>query len=220
MKRAVVFGASGFVGSHLLRELLNSPDYGQVTVVVRRALKLTHPKLRTVIGDYNSLAEVRSEITAEEVFLALGTTQKDSPERADYHQVDHEYPVLAARFAKENGATSIFLISAVGASPKSRFFYVRTKGETERDVIALQFERTHIFRPSMILGNREERRSLLEDALMRSWSAFDPLLSWKGGRYKGITGQEIAGAMIQSAKTQTETLRMYEWKEMQDLLKG
>ena len=220
MKRAIVFGSSGFVGSHLLRELLNSSDYGQVTAVARKSLNITHPKLRTLIGDYNSLASVKSEIAADEVFIALGTTRANSPEKAEYYQVDHDYPILAARIAIEQGAKSVFLVTAVGANPNSKFFYVRTKGETERDIIALNFEHAHIFRPSMIIGKRKERRSLLEEALMKFWSALNPLLKWKGDKYKGITGEDIAKAMIKSAKNQTEKLKIYHWRELHDLLQG
>ena len=218
MKSAVVFGSTGFVGSHLLSELLNSSDYRQVIAVARKSLNITHPKLKTVIGDYNSLASVKSEIAADEIFIALGTTKKNSPNEADYYQVDHDYPVLAARIAKERGAKSVFLVTAVGANPNSKVFYVRTKGETERDVIALNFEHTHIFRPSMITGNRKENRSRLEAALMRFWSALNPLLIGKADKYKGMTGEEIAKAMVQSAKNQTEKLKIYHWKEMHELL--
>jgi uncharacterized protein YbjT (DUF2867 family) len=218
MKRAIVFGSSGFVGSHLLSELLNSSDYGQVTAVARKSLNITDPKLRTAIADYNSLAGMKSEIAADEVFIALGTTKKNSPEKADYYQVDHDYPVLAARIAKEGGAKSVFLVTAVGANLNSRFFYVRAKGETERDVIALNFEHTHIFRPSVILGKRKEKRSLLEAALMEFWSALNPLLIWKADKYKGIRGEDIAKAMVQSAKNQTEKLKIYHWREMHGLL--
>jgi uncharacterized protein YbjT (DUF2867 family) len=163
---------------------------------------------------------VKSEIAGDEVYIALGTTQTNSPKKTEYYQVDHEYPVLAARIAKERGAKSVLLVTAVGANPNSKFFYVRTKGETERDVIALNFEHTHIFRPSMITGNRKEKRSLLEKALMRFWSALNPLLTWKGDKYKGITGGDIAKAMIKSAKNRREKLKIYHWKEMQDLLQS
>src|SRR5271154_1567149 len=220
MKRAVVFGASGFVGSHLLSELLNSSDYGQVTAVARKSLNITHPRLRTVIGDYNSLAGVKSEIAADEVFIALGTTRTNSPKKAEYYQVDHDYPVLAARIAKEMGAKSVFLVTAVDANPNAKFFYVRTKGETERDVIALDFEHTHIFRPSMIVGDRNENRSLLEGALMKFWPVLNPLLTWKDGKYEGINGGDIAKALIKSAKNQTEKLKIYHWREMHDLLQS
>jgi uncharacterized protein YbjT (DUF2867 family) len=265
MKRAIVFGSSGFVGSNLLSGLLNSSDYGEVTAVARRSLNITHPKLRTVIADYDSLVagyrsladyncskdvkadvkegvkseivpvpdvedgvkaeigplgNVKSDIAGDEVFIALGTTRASSPNEADYYRVDHDYPVLAARIAKEGGARSVFLVSAVDANPDSKMFYVRTKGDTERDVAALNFEHTNIFRPSMILGSRKERRSLLEDALMKFWPAINPLLAWKGGKYRGMTGEDIAKAMIETAKNQTKRNKIYEWREMQDLVQG
>jgi uncharacterized protein YbjT (DUF2867 family) len=217
MKSAIVFGSSGFVGSHLLSELLNSSDYEQVTAVVRKSLNNTHPRLRTVIGDYNSLAGMKSEIAGDEIFIALGTTRTNSPNQAEYYQVDHDYPVLAARIAKERGAKSVFLVTAVGANPDSKFFYPRTKGETERDVIALNFEHTHIFRPSMIVGNRKEKRSLTEEVLMRFWPAVDPILTWTGDKYKGTTGEDIAKSMVESARNQTKKLKIYHWREMHDL---
>ncbi len=218
MKTAVVFGSTGFVGSHLLSGLLNSPDYAHVTAVARKSLNITHPKLTALIGDYNSLAALKSAIAADEIFIALGTTKKNSPDEADYYQVDHDYPVLAAQIAKQGGAKSVFLVTAVDANLNSKFFYVRTKGETERDIIALNFEHTHIFRPSVIVGQRKENRSLLEAALMRFWSALNPLLSGKIDKYRGIAGEDNAKAMIKSAKHQTEKLKIYHWREMHGLL--
>jgi uncharacterized protein YbjT (DUF2867 family) len=220
MKKAIVFGATGFVGSHILSGLLNSPEYEQVTAVARKNLNITHPKLRILIGDYDSLADLKSEITADEIFIALGTTKAKSPVEAEYYKVDHDYPVLAAQIAKERGAKSLFLVTAVDANPNAKFFYVRTKGETERDVIALNFEHTNIFRPSMIVGDRKENRSLFEGALMKFWPALNPLLAWKGGKYRGMTGEDVATAMIISAKNQTDKLKIHEWKEMHELLQG
>ena len=220
MKKAIIFGASGFVGSHLLSGLLNSSDYDQVTAVARKNLNITHPKLRILIGDYDSLPDLKSEIAADEVFIALGTTKAKSSVESEYYKVDHDYPVLAARIAKERGAKSVFLVTAVDANPNAKFFYVRTKGETERDVIALNSEHTNIFRPSMIVGDRNENRSLLEGALMKFWPALNPLLAWKGGKYRGMTGEDVATAMIISAKNQTDKLKIHEWKEMHELLQG
>ena len=217
MKRAIVFGASGFVGSHLLDELLNSSDYEQVTAVVRKNLSISHPKLNMLIGDYSSLPALEPEIFADEVFITLGATRETSPEREKYYQVDHDYPVLAARIAKARGAKSVFLVTAVGANPRSRVFYVRTKGETERDIIALDFEHTHIFRPSMIMGNRQENRPL-EKVFIKIWSILNPILVGKVNKYRGIAGEDIARAMKNSAINQSEKLKVYHWKEMKDLL--
>lgn len=219
MKRAIIFGASGFVGSHLLSELLNSPDYEQVIAVVRKNLSISHPKLNILMGDYSSLPALEPEISADEVFITLGATRETSPEREKYYQVDHDYPVLAARIAKERGARSVFLVTAVGANSHSRIFYIRTKGETERDIIALDFEHTHIFRPSMIMGNRQENRPL-EKPFIKIWSVLNPILVGKINRYRGMAGEDIARAMKNSAINQSEKLTVYHWKEMNDLLQG
>ena len=220
MKRAFIFGSSGFVGSHLLRELLNSPDYGEVIAVVRKDPGISHPKLRTLLGDYNSLRALGTALSGDEIFICLGTTKKASPNEADYYRVDHEYPLLAAQLAKTNGASSVFLVSAVGANPNSRFFYVRTKGETERDIARLGFQHAHFFRPSMITGQREIR-SVMETAMIRVWSLINPLLIGKADRYRGMTGPEIALAMknaAKNAKYQPEQVRIYHWREMSELL--
>lgn len=217
MKKAIIFGSSGFVGSHLLSELLSSSNYEQVTAVARKNLNISHPKLKTLIGDYNSLFALQADISADEIFIALGTTNKKSPDKAEYYQVDHDYPVLASRIAKDKGAKSVFLVTAAGANPNSKIFYVRTKGETERDIIALNFEHTHIFRPSMIMGDRKENRSL-EKVLITIWSVMNPILAGKASRYRGITGEDIAKAMVTSAKNQSEKLKIYHWKDMNDLL--
>jgi len=217
MKRAIVFGATGFVGSHLLRNLLDRPEYQSVTAVVRRDPGLVHPKLRTLLGDLDSVGEGLSGSALDEVFIALGTTRKHTPDRRDYYRIDHDYPVAAALAAQALGARSVFLVSSVGADPASRVFYVRTKGEMERDILALGYDHTHIFRPSMILGNRPERRPL-ERVLGRAWALLDPLLMGSLDRYKGIRGEDIARAMGVAAERRKERVAVYHWRQMHDLL--
>jgi uncharacterized protein YbjT (DUF2867 family) len=218
MKKAVVFGASGFIGSHILDELLNNPDYGQVTVVVRKNLEIHHPKLKMVTGDYNSLRSVKESIVADEIFIALGTTKKHTPDEKEYYKVDHDYPVLAAKIAKDNGAGSVFVVSSIGANAKSNVFYIRTKGEMERDIIALDYAHTNIFRPSMLLGDRKENRPM-EKIFMNIWSAISPVLVGENlKRYRGIDGKDVARAMVKAAKNKSEKVKIYQWKEMMELL--
>jgi uncharacterized protein YbjT (DUF2867 family) len=212
-KKAVLFGASGFIGSYLLEGLLNDPDYEQVTVVVRKDLNKSHPKLKVLIGDYNALPGLSHEIVADDVFIALGTTRKNTPDEKLYYQVDHDYPVLAARIAKENGAKSVFVVTAIGANASSNVFYVRTKGETERDIIALNLPHTHIFRPSMIMGDRQESRPL-EKAFMGVFSFINPLLVGSLKKYRGIEGKDVAKSMIAAAKKEAGKVQIYEWEKM------
>ncbi len=213
MKKALIFGATGFVGSRLLSGLLSSSDYGEVTAVARRKLNIVHPKLKALVGDYNSLPALRADLVGDEIFIALGTTRKATPDTAEYYKVDHDYPVLAASIAKEQGAKAVFLVSAVGANPHSNVFYVRTKGETERDIVALGFEHTHLFRPSMIMGNREESRPL-EKMFIAAFRAINPLLVGGLDEYRGITGDEIARAMVRSAAIESGKVNIYHWREM------
>jgi uncharacterized protein YbjT (DUF2867 family) len=220
MKTAIVFGATGFIGSHLLSELLNKPDYAQVIAVVRRPLSSSHPKLSVLIGDLASLPALKPQLKADEVFIALGTTRKHTPDEADYYKIDHDYPVLAADLVKGNGARSVFVVTAVGANTKSGMFYIRTKGEVERDILALEFDHTHIFRPSMILGQRDENRPR-ERALIAAWGLLNPLLVKSADRYRGLTGNDIARAMTKAAAIrQTAKVNIYQWREMTALLRS
>src|SRR5258708_23579258 len=135
MKNAILFGASGFIGSYLLDELLNSADYEKVTVVVRKNLNIDHPKLKTLIGDYHSLPGLKADIIADEVFIALGTTRKKTPDKDEYYRVDHDYPVAAAKIAKEKGAKSVFVVTADGAKSPSKVFFIKKKRGNQKEHI-------------------------------------------------------------------------------------
>lgn len=217
MKKAILFGASGYVGSYLLQDLLNNDAYEQVTIVVRKDLNIQHPKLKTVLGDFNDLPNLRAEIVADDVFIALGTTKKKTPDLKKYYQIDHDYPVLAAKIALENGAKAVFMVTAIGANSKSKIFYSRTKGDAERDVLALNYAHTHIFQPSMILGNRKEYRAS-EKIFIKLFRLINPIFTGKSSKYKGIEGKHIAKAMLKSAENPTEKVKIYQWKEMDDLI--
>jgi len=218
MKKAIVYGASGLVGSYILETLLNNANYEQVVIVVRKALNIQHPKLKTLIGDFNTLPEVVKDIQVDEVFIALGTTQKKTPDKTLYYQIDHDYPILATKLAKENGAKAVFLVSALGANAKSSIFYSKLKGETEQDIISLNLDHTYIFRPSMILGNRKENRPA-EKVFIGIFKFINPIFVGGLSKYKGIEATDIAKAMVNSANALNEKIKILHWEEMTALLK-
>jgi uncharacterized protein YbjT (DUF2867 family) len=216
MKNALVFGATGLVGSLLLRELLADPAYGRVTAVVRKRPAITDPRLDLVIAELATLPAEAARLVADDVFIALGTTKARTPDRAEYYRIDHDYPVLAARLAKANGATTVCLVSAVGADAASKVFYLRTKGETERDLIALGYAHAHVFRPSQLLGDRTEHRPL-EKLLMAAWPALGALLPGRLEIYRGIAAADVARAMHAAASAPAGKLTIHHWREMKAL---
>lgn len=217
MTTALVFGSTGFIGSHVLRDLIASPDYSQVIAVVRKPLALSHPKLTVLIGDREALPALAPQLVADEVFIALGTTRKHTPDEAEYYRIDHDYPVEAAAIARQNGARAVFVVTAVGADAGSRIFYVRTKGEVERDITALDFDHTHIFRPSMIMGGRTEDRPA-ERLWIAAFRILGPLLLGPANRYRGIEAADVARAMLRAARTGSDKVRIYHWPDMMALL--
>jgi uncharacterized protein YbjT (DUF2867 family) len=218
MKKAIIYGASGLVGSYILEYLLNHSNYDQITIVVRKDLNIQHPKLKTLIGDFHSLDHLVKDILADEIYIALGSTQKKTPDKKIYYQIDHDYPVLAAKLAKENGAKAVFLVSSIGANPSSAVFYVKTKGETEQDILNLDFDYTYIFRPSIILGDRKESRPL-EKVSKIIVKIINPLFMGELSKYKGIEASDIAKAMVNTANRLHDKVKILHWKEMTALLK-
>lgn len=216
MKKALVFGSTGFIGSQLLPMLLASTDYDRVTIVVRRDPGVAHAKLVTLVGDLDTLPSLAERIDVDDVFIALGTTKAKEPDEAAYYRIDHDYPVQAAALAQSRGASGVFLVSAVGADPGSSVFYLRTKGEAERDVTALGIARTHIFRPSQLLGQREENRPL-ERFIIAVWPAIDWMLVGGARKYRGIAGADVARAMSSAASDGAKGVHIHEWADMQAL---
>lgn len=217
MKKAIIYGASGLVGSYILKILLNDNNYKEVIIVVRKDLGIQHPKLKSLIGDFSTLDSLAKNLAADEVYIALGTTQKKAPDRKEYYRIDHDYPVLAVELAKVNGAKTVLLVSAVGANARSNVFYTATKGKAEQDIIDLEFDHTYIFRPSMILGDRSEKRPL-EKALQAIWKVINPLFIGTLNRYRGCEAENIARAMVNAANRLHDKVRILHWGEMTALL--
>lgn len=213
MNKAVVFGASGMVGHYILSDLLEDNRYSEVLVVVRKPLTIQHPKLTTIIADLSNLSEALKGQQVDQAFIAIGTTKKKTPDEADYYKIDHDYPVLAAKISKEAGAKSVMLVSAIGANENSSVFYNRTKGQTEKDVLALGFDHSIIVRPSLIMGHRKENRPA-ERMAQGLWKIINPLFLGGWSKYKGIQAPQIAKALIREANQNTKKSNILYYNEM------
>ena len=192
-KKAIILGATGLTGSHLLELLLNDPNYDVVKVFTRKKLSIAHPKLEEHIIDLLKLSDYATQFTADVVFCCIGTTKAKTPNKDIYRAIDYGIPVEAAKLAKQNSIPHFIVISALGANPNSKVLYSQLKGEMERDVLTQQIEHTYLLQPSLIVGNRKEKR-MSEDLSKLFMKLFGFLIP---ARYKMIQGKTIAQAMLQ-----------------------
>lgn len=195
-KKAIILGATGLTGSHLLELLLNDPNYDVVKVFTRKKLSIAHPKLEEHIIDLLKLSDYATQFTADVVFCCIGTTKAKTPNKDIYRAIDYGIPVEAAKLAKQNNIDHFIVISALGAKAQSKVLYSKLKGEMERDVLAQQIEHTHLLQPSLIVGNRNEKR-IGEDLSKHIMKLFGFLIP---ARYKMIEAKTIAKAMAQIAR--------------------
>jgi uncharacterized protein YbjT (DUF2867 family) len=164
MKTLLLVGATGLVGRSVLAQALADTRVVQVVAPTRHAVP-PHPKLLNPLIDFDDLPADVPWWAVDGVICTLGTTIKKAGSPSAFRRVDHDYPLSVATLARRHGAQSFALTSSVGASATSRTLYLRTKGETERDLAGLGFPSLTMVRPSIIGGNRAERRPLEAFAL-------------------------------------------------------
>lgn len=189
---AIVIGATGEVGKAIVKELVKRSQFEKVTLIVRRQLELPSPetdenyrKIEQKLVDFEKLSESAEAFKGHHVgFSALGTTRGKSG-AAGFYRVDHDYVVESAKLTKEGGCKHFHLVSSGGANKNSSFLYMKTKGETEDEVSKMGFERVSIYRPSLLLVDRVEKRTFesILQAIARTmdfgrWMSIDvPVLS-------------------------------------------
>lgn len=212
-RTALVAGASGLVGGLLLDALLESPLYREVCSLGRRSLPKQHPKLTQRTVDFARL-EGEALPASDDAFCCLGTTLKKAGSQEAFRAVDHDAVLAFARAARKAGARRFLVVTALGADPRSRVFYNRVKGEVEEHLEGVGFEALVILRPSLLLGEREERRPGEHAAIVVS-RALGPLLRPFGGR--PIEARAVARAMIALAHGASSGVRVVPSGELQKL---
>jgi len=193
MRSAIVVGATGLVGSYLIRLLCESEEYISVTALTRRKLEYKHEKLVERIVNFDELAESDFDF-AQEVFCCLGTTIKKAGTKEQFEKVDVEYPLNVASLAKKRGIQHFIVISAMGANEKAFAYYSRVKGKLEKELIDLEMPRLSIVRPSLLVGDRKEFR-LGEKAGEFALNVINPLLVGPMKKARSIEASQVALAM-------------------------
>lgn len=194
-KTAIILGATGLTGNLLLNKVLNNEAYSKVIVFSRSELSETHEKLQVKIINLLQLIDYKSHFMADVVFCCIGTTKAKTPDESVYKSIDYGIPVAAAKLCKANNIETFIVVSALGANADSRFFYNRIKGEMERDVLKLHIKNTYILQPSLIEGQRNERR-IFEWFWQKLMVVVNVLLIGWLKKYRSIKAGTIANAMV------------------------
>ncbi|RDV17049.1 oxidoreductase [Pontibacter diazotrophicus] len=198
VRTALIAGGSGLVGGHLLNLLLRSQRYSEVISIGRRELPLIHPNLEQRVMDFDNFKNHASALVADDVFCCLGTTIKKAGSKDAFYKVDHTYVVQLAEITANKGAAQFIVVSAMGADVGSMIFYNKVKGEMEQHVQQQPFTATHFFRPSLLLGEREDQRTG-EELASKIMKPLSGLMIGPLEKYKPIEAETVAKGMLYAA---------------------
>ena len=204
MKKALVLGATGAVGKDLVERLLSDDAFGEVDIFIRRQVGWDDPKLRVHIVDFDRPEEWSHLLSGDVLFSCLGTTIKAAGSQEAQWMVDYTYQYNAAKAARENGVPTYVLVSAIGASSQSKFFYTRMKGTLDDAVQALGFPACFILRPPSLIRKGSDRfGEKVGVAVLKAFNAIGLLRA-----YRPLPTEDLADAMISLAKSGEEGVRI------------
>lgn len=215
-KTALIAGATGLIGKELLQFLLNANEYDKVVAIVRRPIGIDHPKLEERIVDFDHLDQYQEIFAVNDVFCAMGTTIKKAKTKEAMWKIDVDYPVAIARLASSQGAKKFLLVSSMNADPGSPIFYPKMKGKLEEEIKQIPFEATAIFRPSLLLGERDEFR-FGESAAAAIFTKVPFLFNGPFKKYKAIEGRKVASAMYHVAQKDAPGLTIYPSEKIHEI---
>ncbi len=215
-KTATLLGASGLIGGHLLQLLLKLETYDSIRAIIRRPLNINHPKLQEIIIDFSDPKAYAQAISGSEtVFCTIGTTRKKvEGDKEAYKKVDYDIALNAAKAAAKYGVYTYVLVSSVGANAENNNnSYLKLKGIVEEAVSKEIIPQLHILRPSLLLGDRNEKRfgERVAQVVM-------PIISFLlPSKYKPIKAENVAKAMLSASEEPAKGIYIHEYDQIMKL---
>ena len=189
---SLVIGSTGLIGKKLIFQLAKKES--EVIAISRRSISNLPENVSLLDINFDDFLKNGSFPSCDHIYICLGTTIKKAGSQSEFKKVDFDYCVSFAKKAREVGATKISLISSVGASPYVNNFYLKTKGEVEEEIKKIDFQVINIFRPSLLLGRRDESRFL--EKIGQNMSSFINLfLIGPFRKYRSIKASKVAYCM-------------------------
>ena len=192
---AVIIGATGAVGRKILGEVLEKDFYKKVYVLGRSSTTRLedNEKLEKIVVDFENLNFETDILNNADVFASLGTTIKIAKTKENQRKIDLDYTINFAKIC-EGRVRSFNVVSAVGANSRFKSFYSSLKGELEEQLQKMNLGTLRIYRPSLLIAKRADKR-VMEDFFIKLSPVLKPILRGKFKKYSpievGILGKEI-----------------------------
>ncbi|KAF9479582.1 hypothetical protein BDN70DRAFT_878646 [Pholiota conissans] len=207
---ALIIGATGQTGRHVLQNLLASPHFTRVAEYGRRLtpkedITVGADKLEQKVIDFEKLQE--SGLSAgkwDVVFVTLGTSRANAGSAEAFEKIDREYVINAAKEARNPDPTvpqRLVYLSSTGANANSPFLYPRSKGLTEQGLANIGYTDTIVFRPAYLAQTHRPERRFAEDILGR----FTGILSYVSSSVE-IPISKLGHAIFNAGRLGSEAL--------------
>ncbi len=212
MIKITLFGPTGLIGNEILKLLENDSDFEKINVVSRRHLELKSKKSTLNIIDFKDFNSYLNVIDGSDVVLAaIGTTQsKVGFNKKKYREIDFDIISNTVKACKEKSVKHFSFVSSAGADINKKSFYLKLKGEIEKEVESKQLNSSTVYRPSLLLGNRKENRfgEKVAQILIPLISFFFP------DNYKPIRASDVAKAMVNESKNYRSGFKIYHYRDI------
>ncbi|MGS0536097.1 NAD-dependent epimerase/dehydratase family protein [Pseudoalteromonas sp. SaAl2] len=211
-KTAIVIGATGLIGSHLVEQLISAAHITKVITLTRRSVSFNSDKVINYVVDFAQLEQHSNLFEADILFSCLGTTKKAAGSIDAQRKVDFNYQLHAAQLAAKNGVEHYLVVSSSGANANSRSAYLKMKGELEQVVAQLNFKHISIIQPSLLLGKRDDDFRLGE----KLGSVLLPVLCMFPGlkKFRPISGKQVAIKICNISAQPAQGLKYYKLDEL------
>ena len=212
MASITLFGSTGLIGSEILKLLEDDNYFKNINVVSRQDVELKSKKSKLKLIDFSNYNQYLSVVENSDIVLAaIGTTQsKVSFNKKKYREIDFGIISQAVRACKEKNVKHFSFVSSAGADINNKSFYLKLKGEIEKEVESQQLKSSTVYRPSLLLGKRKENRFGEKIAQI-----IIPILSFlMPDNYKPIKASDVATAMVNESKNHGTGFKIYHYNEI------
>ena len=221
-KTSLIAGSTGFLGSKILNYLHKEDQ--KIYCLSRRENEINSVNIEDIIIDFDAINDL-SLPEIDHFYLCLGYELRaweliSMPEhkKGPFYKVDYEYTLNIAKKAEEVGASSVSLVSAVGANKNSESFYLKTKGDLEEEIKKLKFETINIFQPGHLAGRinwqRQKNDPRIDVFAFEFGSLFlDPFLVSRLKKFRSINANKLANFIVKSTINENLGINQYQYSD-------